>query len=169
MSLHHDLLEQARHLAKRERCRPRQASLRRSVSSAYYAAFHLLVHDGAALLARGSGVAALRRMFARGFAHDEMKAVCQKVARRQWPVKVAANIDPQPIPDDLTIVAERFVELQEYRHDADYDVMQRYSRVEVDALLDQADELFQAWSNIRKEPAAKIFLAALFAARKVKA
>ncbi|MGO9228583.1 MAG: hypothetical protein ACLQKA_05140, partial [Bryobacteraceae bacterium] len=37
-----DLLEQSRHLAQRERKRPRQASLSRAISTAYYALFHLL-------------------------------------------------------------------------------------------------------------------------------
>jgi len=41
------LLEQAHHLAKRERNRPRQASLRRAVSTAYYALFHLLISEAA--------------------------------------------------------------------------------------------------------------------------
>jgi uncharacterized protein (UPF0332 family) len=40
-----DLLEQALHLAKREKKKPRQASLRRAVSTAYYALFHLLIHE----------------------------------------------------------------------------------------------------------------------------
>jgi uncharacterized protein (UPF0332 family) len=40
-----DLLEQAKHLANREKKRPRQASLRRAVSTVYYALFHLLVHE----------------------------------------------------------------------------------------------------------------------------
>ena len=42
MSLATDLLEQADHLARRERKRPKQASLRRAVSAAYYGLFHLL-------------------------------------------------------------------------------------------------------------------------------
>jgi len=40
-----DLLEQAKHLANREPKRPEQASLRRAVSTAYYALFHLLVSE----------------------------------------------------------------------------------------------------------------------------
>ena len=40
-----DLLEQAWHLAKREKRKPRQASLRRAVSTAYYALFHHLIHE----------------------------------------------------------------------------------------------------------------------------
>lgn len=42
MSLPNELLAQARHLATKEPRRPRDASLRRSVSAAYYALFHLL-------------------------------------------------------------------------------------------------------------------------------
>ena len=37
MSLHADLLAQAEHLAQLESGRPKQASLRRAISSAYYA------------------------------------------------------------------------------------------------------------------------------------
>jgi len=43
MALADDLLEQAHHLAKREPKRPRQASLRRAVSTAYYSLVHLLI------------------------------------------------------------------------------------------------------------------------------
>jgi hypothetical protein len=53
MSLATDLLEQARHLLRRERRRPRQASLRRAISAAYYALFHLLIEEATgALVAR---------------------------------------------------------------------------------------------------------------------
>lgn len=45
MNLHNELLRQARHLATKEPRRPLQASLRRAVSAAYYALFHLLVDD----------------------------------------------------------------------------------------------------------------------------
>jgi uncharacterized protein (UPF0332 family) len=45
MSLHNDFLEQARFLAMREARRPKQASLRRAVSTAYYALFHLLASE----------------------------------------------------------------------------------------------------------------------------
>lgn len=43
--LHEQLLSQAEHLARKDRTpNPPQASLRRAVSAAYYALFHLLVH-----------------------------------------------------------------------------------------------------------------------------
>jgi hypothetical protein len=50
MSLATDLLEQARHLLRRERRRPRQASLRRAISAAYYALFHLLIEEATGAL-----------------------------------------------------------------------------------------------------------------------
>src|SRR2546422_11077721 len=45
--LHDDLLALARRTLERDagRGRPRQASLRRTISTAYYALFHLLVHE----------------------------------------------------------------------------------------------------------------------------
>lgn len=45
MAFAEDLLVQACNLARRERTKPKQASLRRAVSTAYYAPFHLLIKD----------------------------------------------------------------------------------------------------------------------------
>ena len=45
MAFADDLLEQAYHLANKENDNPTQASLRRSVSTAYYALFHLLIDE----------------------------------------------------------------------------------------------------------------------------
>lgn len=45
MGLAQDLLEQAKHLASYEGNNPTQASLRRAVSTSYYALFHLLLED----------------------------------------------------------------------------------------------------------------------------
>jgi hypothetical protein len=40
-----DLFELAKHLANLEPVNPRQASLRRAVSTAFYALFHLLISE----------------------------------------------------------------------------------------------------------------------------
>jgi len=45
MSLAKDLLDQANRLARSEKSKPKQASLRRAVSTAYYALFHLLIAE----------------------------------------------------------------------------------------------------------------------------
>lgn len=70
MPLPDDLLEQARHLANGERRRPKQASLRRAVSTAYYALFHLLIQE----TIRNRKIAEQRPLLARHCEHRRMKA-----------------------------------------------------------------------------------------------
>lgn len=65
MSLHRDLLNQARQLATHEPRRPRQASLRRAVSAAYYALFHLLVDAASREIVAGQGRDVLRQQVGR--------------------------------------------------------------------------------------------------------
>jgi hypothetical protein len=60
MAFADDLPEQAYHLGRRERKNPIQASLRRAVSTAYYALFHLLI-DEAVAIGRSSASAAFWR------------------------------------------------------------------------------------------------------------
>lgn len=67
MTLAKDFLSQARMLAHREPRRPKQASLRRAASAAYYALFHLLVDAASRQLASGTGSLELRHRVARVF------------------------------------------------------------------------------------------------------
>jgi len=62
MSLPHDLLAQARLLATKEPRRPKDASLRRAVSTAYYALFHLLTDEASRFLISGSSRDPLRNL-----------------------------------------------------------------------------------------------------------
>src|ERR1035438_5650076 len=63
MAFAEDLLEQAYHLARRERTKPRQASLRRAISTAYYALFHLLIREATGNWKRDVQRARLARTF----------------------------------------------------------------------------------------------------------
>jgi hypothetical protein len=68
------LLEQARHLANREKTRPRQASLRRAVSTAYYALFHLLISEATSNWKRADQ----RHALARAFDHGKMRSASDR-------------------------------------------------------------------------------------------
>ena len=68
-------------------------------------------------------------------------------------------------PEDLKTVATAFVELQEARHEADYDTGQRFVPREVEAIVKQAEEAFQAWRRTRSTPLARTYLIALLVAR----
>jgi uncharacterized protein (UPF0332 family) len=61
MAYHDDLLRQALQLIHQEPRNPKQASLRRAVSTAYYALFHLLISEAVANWKRVNLRAALGR------------------------------------------------------------------------------------------------------------
>src|SRR5690349_18417904 len=107
MALHHDLLEQAGHLAKRERRRPRQASLRRAASSAYYALFHLLASEAAARVA-GAQPPLLRTQVRRAFTHNDMQDVARQFAGGV-PKQATARLIQGAIEPELRLVAQAFV------------------------------------------------------------
>ncbi len=162
MSLHADLLRQARNLANLEPRRPRQASLRRAVSAAYYSLFHLLVDEATAMM---FGRAGRRRRFrdvlARGFSHSSMAAACRSFAGANLPTSIASAVAPLPIPADLQTVATVFRELQEERHRADYNRAAPFYKAEVLDLLQDAGDAAEAWQRVRNDETARFFLMAL--------
>jgi uncharacterized protein (UPF0332 family) len=159
MALHDDLLEQAAHLASRERKKPRQASLRRAVSAAYYALFHLLAAEGARNFVP-SQPPGLRAQVGRAFSHDGMEQVCKQFAAGAASER-AAQLLQGPIEPDLKAVAQAFVFLQRARHEADYDVGTTFNRVDTLQNIERARAAFRSWQQVRSNPNSLIFLAAL--------
>ncbi|HXB69423.1 MAG TPA: hypothetical protein VNY05_14330 [Candidatus Acidoferrales bacterium] len=149
------LLEQAQHLARREKKRPRQASLRRAVSTAYYALFHLLVSEATRNWKRASQ----RDVLARAFDHGKMRAACEK-KRKELEHSMKTSLSP----GDLTIarqlhsLVDRFPQSQEQRHKADYDNSKQWTRTEVLMEISKVTAAFQSWKVIRNEDLAQDFL-----------
>ena len=102
MSFAQDLLEQAQHLIDWDGADPKQASLRRAVSTAYYALFHLLIDESVGNWA----VARQRSKLARTFEHRSMKRVCDDCVKD---FRSAGKPGSKLL---LTEVAETFCELQ---------------------------------------------------------
>lgn len=165
MSLHKDLLDQAKHLAKREPKRPKQASLRRAVSSAYYALFHRLIDAGSRFVVHGSHRTALRHAVTRAFDHGEMKKAANSFAGGKLP-KVLKGAVSGTVPPELKRVCEAFVDLQQARHEADYDRARGFTRNEVLDLVGMAEQAFQDWAAVSGSEAADAFLVALLLRRK---
>jgi len=162
MSFHADLLRQANHLARLERRRPRQASLSRAVSTAYYALFHMLVDAATAVMfGQANAKRRFRHALARGFSHQSMAATCRSVAGGNLPATIDAVVAPLPIPADLRMVARTFARLQEERHRADYNRSAAFSKAEVLNLLQDATDAVAAWQRVRNDQAAQFFLMAL--------
>ncbi len=119
-----DLLTQARSLATCDSKKPKQANLRRAVSSAYYALFHFLSEEAVRLFVGAGSQDRMRRDLARRtIAHARLKEVCvefQKAIPRDLlkPYWVRAGIKEN---NDLATVCDNLITLQVLRHRADYD------------------------------------------------
>jgi uncharacterized protein (UPF0332 family) len=147
-----DLLRDAHHLAGRGGKNPKQSSLRRAVSTAYYALFHLLVADFVSNWRLTDQRARLGRMFE----HRKMSGAVLKLQDKRNPTAVEA---------ELQKVISVFARLQEERYIADYDAGLIWTRTQVTDILTIVDEAFKRWRSIRTEKAAQHHLMSMFGAR----
>src|SRR5579871_5176617 len=113
MAYHDDLLAQAVELVN---ARPAtQVSLRRAVSAAYYATFHLLIAEATA----NWNNTLLRTALGRAFDHGVMRIASNRVLNAKgFPF---TGEDPVAVTN-LRFVARAFSQLQEDRHFADYNL-----------------------------------------------
>ncbi|MGP0065906.1 MAG: hypothetical protein ACLQGP_20165 [Isosphaeraceae bacterium] len=156
MNLHDELLDQAQQLARWDPRRPRQVNLRRAVSSAYYALFHLLSSETSALFAIESDLAA---RINRTLNHGDMKKSSMMIGNGKLPKAVQSQLRGYTTPADLKTVTSTFIKLQEVRHFADYDLSKTFRRQEVLDYIQLACEAFEAWKRIRKTDDARLYLA----------
>jgi uncharacterized protein (UPF0332 family) len=129
---------------------PNQAILRRAVSTAYYALFHLLIEAAVTNWVPERH----RNVLARTFEHPRMKAACVGLTNRAK--------SGEMLPAELSVVARAFINLQEQRHRADYDNSTQWSSSGALEVLAEATEAFQTWKKIRDSEAAQDFLLLLF-------
>ncbi|MBX3102209.1 MAG: hypothetical protein KF690_06855 [Bacteroidetes bacterium] len=151
IKLAQDLLEQARHLAHKEPKRPKQASLRRAVSAAYYTLFHHLVGTSCTLLFSNTQ-RSVHAIAARAFEHTSIKEACTNFNKQPLPPKYRDLVDyhrstPESELEVLRHFAATFIRLQDLRHDADYNLDKSFEKLEVFELI---DEVQQAILNLRE-------------------
>lgn len=155
MTLAADLLEQAVTLAHHGTGRPNQASVRRSISAAYYACFHLLTGAAAQEVVRGQRPVegeAIRR----SITHDDMKQVCLS-SSRWWPDAV--------LPIDLATVTRLCVRLQERVTAPITRSFPPFAARKPSAALPRPSNSSKPGRASRTNPAARAFLVALVALR----
>lgn len=131
----------ARKLANSGPKKPRQADLKRAISTAYYALFHAVAKDAADMLV-GIGSNRPDRAWSqvfRALQHGDAKSACEAVR----------NLD---FPDTIKSCADAFVALQQKRHDADYDPDHRVSRADaLDAIQLAEDAIRDLKASPRKD------------------
>ena len=75
--MYDDLFAQAETLARLDARRPKQANLRRAISSAYYGVFHYLVQEACCVLIGATHAQSpYRYVIGRAFTHTTMKQAC---------------------------------------------------------------------------------------------
>jgi hypothetical protein len=160
MGIADDLLVVAEQLANPSPNHPEQACLRRSVSTSYYALFHLLVGDAV----RGwNGSVAARVGLERVFGHDSMKKISLAVSQGSWK---GWSDPPPPVPAPLKSVAEAFVRLQQARHQADYNNAKTWTRTAAREQVDIAQGAFQNWRKVQASAAANEYSLSLLIGKK---
>ena len=157
MAFHDDLLEQAKHLASLDKRRPKQANLRRAVSSAYYAIFHLLTNESVRRVAPTNPVNLAIQM-RRNFDHATMRYVCRAIMDVRSMLCLTFGLTPS---NDLREVADTFNSLQDARHMADYDLSRNWDRKDTILKVREVENAFMAWRRLRVSEEANIFLVAL--------
>jgi uncharacterized protein (UPF0332 family) len=139
--LHADLLDQARRLATLDARRPKQANLRRAISSAYYAIFHFLVDESCRqFFGTQHTQAAYRHILGRSFEHWTVNEACVSFRGGTLKSAVAKGLPASfTIPLEVKDIASPFALAQELRHSADYDRTERFARSDVLLLVDQIE------------------------------
>lgn len=127
--------------------------MRRAVSTAYYAVFHLLVEDFVEHWEFEDQRARLARMFD----HKKMRDAA-------FTPKDEKN--PTPVEAALVDVKRAFRQLQADRHRADYDLSWNIVPTDVQDAITRAEDTFAKWRSIRGHEIAGHHLLSMFGANR---
>jgi hypothetical protein len=160
--LYRQLVSQAAHLARLDPTKPKQANLRRAISSAYYALFHFLVHRSSRfLIGNVRERKPLRHALARAYDHGEMASAAKSFYGGTLPAPIQWHVGKLMVTAELKQMAGLFLEAQEQRHLADYDLTAVFRREEAIALIERVRQVFEDWDAIADDPATHFFLVCL--------
>lgn len=134
-----DLIKTARILVSSNKGKPSVVTLRRAVSSAYYAMFHCLARGCADLLIGGTGSNRSPEAWLQVY-----RAVDHRVAKERCKEQKTVIKFPQDVQDFANI----FVAMQEKRHSADYDPLAKFAKSAVIADIDQAEEAIRVFNAV---------------------
>lgn len=155
-SLPEELIAQAESLLRDEN----EANVRRAVSSAYYALFHLLIRDAVVNWKNADQHGRLARVFDHKRMKDASSAIVKEMERDPEMAKAGGDVE-RALRFRLARVAETFVGLQEARHRADYDIEAPFEAIDAAVSVAQARLAFATWAEVKNEPLAQLYLYSL--------
>lgn len=108
---------------------PRQADLRRAISSAYYGVFHAVLTEAAdSFVGKTQRHTPRYELVYRSINHGSLRSICEDVVKTTIPAKFSKYEPRGGFGPDLKALATAVIELQEKRHAADYDPLFRARR-----------------------------------------
>ncbi len=126
-------------MANHDPRRPKQANLRRAVSTAYYAVFHSLARTVANLLIGTTNRSEAWHRAYRALEHGTTKDVCRNKKTMQ------------KFPPAIREFAESFVALQDMRHKADYALDELFDKVETLAAIERAENSISCFEQVNDQ------------------
>lgn len=159
------LIQAARHLVEHNLAgRPRDALLRRAVSSAYYALFHEISRVAAQQMLPNAPQAA-QYALARSFSHAQISVPCGWIAQRESkepPSRLKPVVNGLRT-SSIVPVAEAFYDLRKAREDADYNHLHNIAKATVVATIGDAEAAIQHFRNPSADRTAFLALLAVCA------
>jgi uncharacterized protein (UPF0332 family) len=158
------LFQQALKLTESDTGRPRQADLRRAVSSAYYGLFHAVATAASDRFIGTSGRSSARyELVYRSIDHNRLRALCDEIANQS----VQSRFVPHGgFGTDLKVFATAVIDLYRMRHDADYNPSIDVTRSEVRLLIAAAQNAFAGFEAASAEQREAFLTLLLFRPRR---
>ena len=156
MLLAEDLLRLSSRIATLDDPSPSQAGLRRAISTAYYALFHLLISEATLNWGRAEFRAELGRVFDHGKMKNAAIQTRSALESRKKSCQKSAH---------LYRVVETFINLQQKRNRADYSSGEDWDPTSTLELISEVEAAFESWKAIRDESEAQAFLVAMLGTR----
>jgi len=139
-----DLLDQAKDLIGKDSAgRPKQANLRRAVSSAYYALFHAVIDEAVSMVLKGETTnTELQIRLQRTVSHKSIKDASIWIngmkTNKDVPSIIKELLSSMPFDTQLQKICATVTTLQNARHRADYNLVNHFSRQDASRLVHDA-------------------------------
>lgn len=131
----------------------RQACLRRSISTAYYAVFHLITGESVALVCVDADASPVAHRLRRSLNHADLKKVfASLLGSVEYDQKKGSGPGSIALPlQCMQALAETFIGLQKARETADYAFDQPVDALKADQALANAEAVISEWQLLSRD------------------
>jgi uncharacterized protein (UPF0332 family) len=147
------LLDQAEQLIVQSAAgAPRQADIRRAISTAYYALFHFIL-TGAAdeFVGVTKRLSSRYTIVYRSINHSVLKKLCERLSNPKVSPDMLKHFPRSGLGANLPALASAVVELQEKRHLADYDPSKKFKTSDARRAIDTANGAIARFNRLNQK------------------